>query len=81
MHRGRYNLSTMAVSVGDRIGPYQITGDVGSGGMGDVKKALDTRLNRVVAIKLLKILQTDRFEREARAIAALRGCHKINGTF
>ena len=65
----------MAVSVGDRIGPYEITGNLGAGGMGDVKKAIDTRLKRLVAIKLLKIPHTDRFEREARAIAALNHPH------
>ena len=43
--------------------------------MGDVYKATDTRLNRIVAVKILKNLHTDRFQREAHAIAALNHPH------
>jgi len=62
---------------GTRIGAYIITGPLGSGGMGDVYEARDTRLNRTVAIKLLKNEQSgnvehaQRLEREARLIAGL----------
>lgn len=59
------------VSVGDRIGPYEILGLLGEGGMGMVWKARDTRLDRIVAIKRLKGQHLTRFEQEARAIAAL----------
>ena len=67
----------MLVSPGTRLGPYQIESALGSGGMGDVFVARDTRLHRAVAIKVLKSSLSDerlgaaRFEREARAIAAL----------
>jgi serine/threonine-protein kinase len=61
----------MALSIGDRIGPYEILGPIGVGGMGEVWKARDTRLDRVVAIKISKTEFSERFEREARAVAAL----------
>jgi len=67
----------MALSPGTRIGPYEIVGPLGSGGMGDVYRARDTRLGRDVAIKVLpESLARDaerlrRFESEARAVAAL----------
>jgi serine/threonine protein kinase len=67
----------MRLSSGMRIGPYVITGCIGAGGMGEVYRALDTNLNRVVALKLLFAdLATDperlsRFEQEARAVSAL----------
>jgi eukaryotic-like serine/threonine-protein kinase len=60
---------------GTRLGPYEIVTLLGSGGMGEVHKAIDTRLGRTVAIKLLFSAHTDRFEREARAIAALNHPH------
>jgi serine/threonine protein kinase/Tol biopolymer transport system component len=61
----------MQLSKGSRLGPYEIDCLVGTGGMGEVYRARDTRLGRVVAIKVyLEPLQT-RFEREARAISAL----------
>ena len=61
----------MPLSVGDKLGPYEILAAIGAGGMGEVYKARDTRLNRVVAIKKLKAEHGDRFKREARAVAAL----------
>src|SRR3989454_3602520 len=56
---------------GDRLGPYEIVAPIGAGGMGEVYRARDTRLDRTVAIKVAKEDFTERFEREARAIAAL----------
>jgi eukaryotic-like serine/threonine-protein kinase len=61
----------MSFSPGERLGPYEIVALIGSGGMGEVWKAHDTRLGRLVALKWLKDPQSDRFEQEARAIAAL----------
>ena len=61
----------MQLSAGTRLGPYEILAPIGAGGMGEVYKARDTRLNRVVAIKVSKDQFTERFEREARAVAAL----------
>jgi eukaryotic-like serine/threonine-protein kinase len=61
----------MLLSIGDKLGPYEILALVGAGGMGEVYKARDTRLNRLVAIKFSKQQFTERFEREARAVAAL----------
>jgi eukaryotic-like serine/threonine-protein kinase len=69
------------LSAGDRLGPYEIVAPLGAGGMGEVYKARDTRLERDVAIKILPPqLATDpsaeaRFEREARAVAALSHPH------
>ena len=63
------------VSVGDRVGPYEILACLGEGGMGVVWKARDTRLDRIVAIKRLKGQHLARFEHEARAIAALNHPH------
>ncbi|MBM3757314.1 MAG: serine/threonine-protein kinase [Acidobacteria bacterium] len=61
----------MRLAAGDRLGPYEIIAPIGAGGMGEVYKARDTRLNRIVAIKTSKENFSDRFEREARAVAAL----------
>jgi serine/threonine protein kinase len=61
----------MPFSPGDKIGPYEILAPIGSGGMGEVWKARDTRLNRLVAIKTSHSRFSERFEREARATAAL----------
>jgi len=58
-------------SAGTQVGPYELTSPIGVGGMGEVWKARDTRLNRTVAIKRTKAKHTARFEQEARAIAAL----------
>jgi Tol biopolymer transport system component/tRNA A-37 threonylcarbamoyl transferase component Bud32 len=61
----------MPLSSGDRLGPFEIVSSIGKGGMGEVWKARDPRLGRDVAIKVSDHQFTDRFEREARAIAAL----------
>jgi eukaryotic-like serine/threonine-protein kinase len=60
-----------AIQPGQRVGPYEIKGLVGEGGMGVVFKARDTRLGRTVAIKTVKGQVSERFDREARAISAL----------
>src|ERR1017187_3087323 len=65
----------MPLSPGTRIGPYEILGDLGAGGMGEVYKARDTRLERMVAIKVAKQQFSERFEGEARAISALNHPH------
>ncbi|HKE22746.1 MAG TPA: protein kinase [Bryobacteraceae bacterium] len=65
----------MLLSAGDRIGPYEMLARIGSGGMGEVWKARDTRLNRVVAIKSNYRPLSERFHREAQAIAALNHPH------
>jgi len=71
----------MTLVPGAKLGPYEITSRAGAGGMGEVYKARDTRLNRTVAIKVLPPkLTTDpaakqRFEREAHAVAALSHPH------
>src|SRR3954453_20169758 len=65
----------MPLSRGDRLGPYEILSRIGAGGMGEVWKARDTRLDRVVAIKFARSQFSDRFEREARVIAQLNHSH------
>jgi eukaryotic-like serine/threonine-protein kinase len=65
----------MPLSAGDKLGPYEVLAPVGAGGMGEVYRAIDPRLNRIVAIKQLKGQHTARFEHEARAIAALNHPH------
>jgi eukaryotic-like serine/threonine-protein kinase len=61
----------MPLSVGDRLGPYEVVALIGKGGMGEVYRARDPRLNRDVAIKVSGAQFSERFEREAKAIAAL----------
>src|SRR5580658_3391561 len=65
----------MTIAVGCKIGPYEILAGIGKGGMGEVWKARDTRLNRAVAIKFSQERFSARFEREARAIAQLNHPH------
>jgi eukaryotic-like serine/threonine-protein kinase len=61
----------MTLTPGTRLGPYEILALIGTGGMGEVWKARDTRLDRVVAIKKAKQQHSERFKQEARSIAAL----------
>src|SRR5580698_329614 len=65
----------MPLSPGDKLGPYEILAFIGAGGMGEVWKACDTRLNRTVAVKKLKGGHSARFEQEAQAVAALNHPH------
>jgi serine/threonine protein kinase len=70
------SIATASLASGTRLGPYEILGPVGAGGMGQVYKAHDQRLTRDVAVKVLKHLDSDRaawerFQREARAASAL----------
>ncbi len=71
----------MPLSTGARLGPYEVLSAIGAGGMGEVYKARDTRLDRIVAIKVLPAgFAADpdrrrRFEHEARAVAALDHPH------
>src|SRR4029450_10470355 len=65
------------LTLGTRLGPYEVVASLGAGGMGEVYKGLDTRVDRAVAIKVLPTDATidpeagQRFEREARALASL----------
>jgi Tol biopolymer transport system component/predicted Ser/Thr protein kinase len=61
----------MPLTPGERLGPYEIVAPIGAGGMGEVYRARDTRLDRTVAIKISHQNFSERFEREARSIAAL----------
>jgi len=65
----------MNISAGTMLGPYEVVSLLGVGGMGEVWKARDTRLGRMVAIKRLSTAHGDRFAQEARAIAALNHPH------
>src|SRR2546425_5679635 len=71
----------MALTSGTKLGPYEILAPLGAGGMGEVYRAQDTRLDRTVAIKVLPShLSSDparrqRFEREAKIIASLNHPH------
>lgn len=71
----------MAVSVGTRLGAYEITGVLGAGGMGEVYRARDSRLQRDVALKVLPDLfaadpeRLARFQREAQVLASLNHPH------
>src|SRR3984893_12620990 len=71
----------MTLSVGDKLGPYEIVAPIGAGGMGEVYSARDTRLDRMVAVKVLPehvardAVLRDRFEREARTISQLNHPH------
>src|SRR5436190_23687559 len=67
----------MSIAPGARLGPYEIVSPIGAGGMGEVYKASDSRLDRAVAIKILPPalagdpLLRERFERKAKAVAAI----------
>src|SRR5262245_5739373 len=68
----------MPLAKGDKLGLYEILAPIGKGGMGEVYRAHDDRLRRDVAIKISKDQFTERFTREARAIASLNHtniCH------
>src|SRR5580765_4306509 len=68
----------MALAARSKLGPYEILAPIGAGGMGEVYRALDLRVNREVAIKRSSAQFTERFDAEARAIAALNHtniCH------
>jgi serine/threonine-protein kinase len=65
----------MILTAGSKLGPYEILAPIGAGGMGEVYRAKDTRLGRTVAVKVLNKENMQRFEREARAIAALNHPH------
>ena len=71
----------MALTAGTRLGPYEVLASLGAGGMGEVYRARDTRLDRTVAIKVLPShvggdpAMRERFEREARTVAALNHPH------
>src|SRR5579864_6397490 len=66
----------MPLSIGDKLGPYEVLAPIGKGGMGEVYRARDTRLHREVALKVLpqafaRDAARERFQREARAASAL----------
>ncbi len=71
----------MGLATGSRLGPYEILGPLGAGGMGEVYRARDTRLDRTVAVKVLPTHTPPseevrkRFEREAKAISQLSHPH------
>ena len=71
----------MALSCGTKLGPYEIASPLGAGGMGEVYRARDTRLDRTVAIKILPVqfssdpIRKQRFEREAKTISSLNHPH------
>src|SRR5437763_7505642 len=64
-----------AWTTGAPLGPYVLLAPIGAGGMGEVWKARDTRLDRIVAVKTSKEQFSERFEQEARAVAALNHPH------
>ena len=71
----------MALTAGTRLGPYEVTALIGAGGMGEVYRATDTRLDHTVAIKVLpehlaaEPQRQERFEREAKAVSSLNHPH------
>jgi serine/threonine-protein kinase len=65
----------MPLAAGDKLGPCEIIAPIGSGGMGEVYRARDSRLGGYVAIKVGTERFSDRFEREAQAIVALNHPH------
>jgi serine/threonine protein kinase len=77
----------MTIAAGTKLGPYEIVGALGAGGMGEVYRARDTRLERTVAIKVLPSHLSSsadlkqRFEREAKAISSLNHPHICTARF
>ena len=72
----------MALAAGTKLGPYEIIAPIGAGGMGEVYRALDTKLNRPVAVKLLTEELADaaarrRFQREAQMASSLNHPHIV----
>src|SRR5437868_7002047 len=72
----------MALAAGTKLGPYEILAPIGAGGMGEVYRALDTKLNRPVAVKLLAEELADvaarrRFQREAQTASSLNHPHIV----
>jgi len=71
----------MTLAAGSKLGPYEIVGPLGAGGMGEVYRAKDTRLDRTVAVKILPAhlssdpVRKQRFEREAKTISSLNHPH------
>src|ERR1700732_1670455 len=65
----------MPLPAGTKLGPYEIIAPIGAGGMGEVYKARDTRLDRIVALKIAKSEFSERFDRAARGVAALNPPH------
>src|SRR5262249_39144430 len=71
VYRSTIVLIYMPLPKGTLLGPYEILAPIGTGGMGEVYRAMDTRLHRIIAVKVSAAHFSDRFEREALAIAAL----------
>ena len=75
----------MALTAGTRLGPYEIVAPIGAGGMGEVYRARDARLERTVAIKVLpehladNAQRRERFEREAKTVSGLNHPHICSG--
>src|SRR5262249_50341009 len=72
---GRIVQICMALAAGTKLGPHEIIAPIGAGGMGEVYRARDTRLDRIVAVKISREKFSERFEGEARFIAALNHPH------
>lgn len=75
LNRPASERAAVSVSPGTRLGPYRVEGLLGAGGMGQVFRATDTRLDRAVAIKVVNEQFSHRFEREARAISGFNHPH------
>ena len=67
----------MPLTPGHLLGPYEILRRIGAGGMGEVYSARDTRLGREVAVKISAERFSERFEREARSVAAVNHPNKV----
>lgn len=71
----------MSVASGTRFGPYEIIAPIGAGGMGEVYKARDTRLDRVVAIKVLPSEKAGDAERKLRFLQEAKAASALNADF